>query len=189
MTNGTDTRKLNYVTANRFYVEIEDQRYISASFSECTGLNAKVNYETYAEGGVNRQQRIFLGNTTFSEVTLKRGITNDLTFLGWAGRLFTALEPSSDRSINTERRNVNILLFNQAGETVQCWTLIGATPVGWQSSTLQAGATEVAIEELVLAYEGLKMTVNLHPAKGPSLGGGATIHDRGRSESGFFSSN
>lgn len=192
MTNGNDTRALNYVTANRFYVEIEDRRYISACFSECTGLSAKTNYETYLEGGVNRQQRIFLGHTTFSEVTLKRGIANDMVFLGWASRMLTGLEPADNRDVNPKRRNVNILLFNQAGETVQCWTLIGAVPVGWQAPALQADATNVAIEELTLAYEGLKATVNLDPSRSNgSLGGGATIHDRGRATNagGFFSSN
>ena len=192
MTNGNDARALNYVTANRFYVEIEDQRYISACFSECSGLSAKTNYETYAEGGVNRQQRIFLGQTTFSEVTLKRGIANDLTFLGWASRMLTGIEPSGNRNVNPKRRNINILLFNQAGETVQCWTLIGAVPVGWQAPSLQADATNVAIEELTLAYEGLKAIVNLDPSQSTSsLGGGATIHKNGRAANtgGFFSSN
>ncbi|MEO0949162.1 MAG: hypothetical protein AAFY11_13675, partial [Cyanobacteria bacterium J06641_5] len=52
--------------------------------------------------------------------------------------------------------------------------------------------TNVAIEELTLAYEGLKATVNLDPSRSNgSLGGGATIHDRGRATNagGFFSSN
>ncbi len=85
--NGNDTHGLNYITANRFYVEIENKSYISASFSECSGLSIKVNYDTYFEGGVNNQQRIILGNTQLSEVTLKRGLTNDLVFWGWASRL------------------------------------------------------------------------------------------------------
>lgn len=73
--------ELNYVTANRFYVEIDSQ--ISACFSECSGLGINIKRETYNEGGVNDQQRIILGQAEFTEVTLKRGITNDLTFLNW----------------------------------------------------------------------------------------------------------
>ena len=34
--NGEVTHELNYVTANRFYVEMESN--ITASFSECSGL-------------------------------------------------------------------------------------------------------------------------------------------------------
>lgn len=187
--DGKEIHGLNYVTANRFYVEIEDEG-ISACFSECAGLRAKVKYDTYFEGGVNNQQRIILGQTEFSEVTLKRGITNDVTFWGWACRVLTDLKPTNGK-VNPSRRNVNILLFNQAGETIQCWTLIGAVPVAWQAPALQANASNVAIEELTLAYEGLKVTVNLNPASNGSHLGGATILKDGRelSSGAFFPSN
>src|SRR4028119_1206114 len=145
--NGNVTHQLNYVTANRFYVGLESE--ISASFSECSGLSVKVKTETYFEGGVNDQQRIFLGQPQFSEVTLKRGITDDFAFWEWISQILT---PGKK-----ERRNVNISVFNQAGETMQCWTLIGAVPVGWKAPSLQANSNTAAIEELTLAYEGLKV--------------------------------
>jgi phage tail-like protein len=187
--NGQVTHGLNYVAANRFYVEIEESSYISACFSECTGLSAKVNYDTYFEGGVNHQQRIILGHSEFSEVTLKRGVTNDAIFLGWASRMLTQIEPS-DRHVSSQRRNINVLLFNQAGETVQCWTLIGAVPVAWNAPSLKADASVVAIEELMLAFEGLKVVVNQNPSAGnAALGGGAILHDgRDRRSGGFFAS-
>ncbi len=183
----------NYITANRFYVEMQEKDQISASFSECSGLKAKMNYETYFEGGVNYQQRIIPGSIEFSEVTLKRGMINDLAFLGWTNRMFTQLKPQTSRQINDYRRNVNILLFNQGGEILQCWTLIGAIPVGWQISPLQAESNAVVIEELTLAYEGLKVDVTLNPQQTTSTpqAGGATIHEKGREakNQGFFASN
>lgn len=144
--NGSVTHELNYVTANRFYVGLETE--ISASFSECSGLSVKLKTETYYEGGVNDQQRIFLGQPQFSEVILKRGMTDDLVFWEWVSQILSGKK---------ERRNVNITVFNQAGETMQCWTLIGAVPVGWKAPSLQANSNTVAIEELTLAYEGLKI--------------------------------
>ncbi|BAY81579.1 hypothetical protein NIES267_10560 [Calothrix parasitica NIES-267] len=141
---------LNYITGNRFYVGIESS--ISASFSECQGLGVKVKYETYHEGGVNDQQRIFLGQPEFSEVTLKRGMSDDLVFWNWASQVM-----KTDGNKAIERRNVNISVFNQAGETMQCWTLIGAVPVGWKAPSLAADSTNVAIEELTLIYEGIKV--------------------------------
>ena len=145
--NGDIVHELNYVTANRFYVEIDDG--IKASFTECSGLGMTIDKDVYFEGGVNHQQRIFLKQTKFNDITLKRGITNDLTFIGW---VYKVLENAA-----TKRLNVNILLFNQAGETMQTWTLIGAIPVGWKAGTLQASSNSVAIEELTLAYEGIKV--------------------------------
>lgn len=184
--NSTQTHGLNYITANRFYVEMEQSSAISACFTECSGLSVKVNYDTYFEGGVNNQQRIILGNAQFSEVSLKRGLTNDAEFWAWASRMLTQLDGKQG---SPHRRNINILLFNQAGETIQCWTLIGAVPVGWTAPPLQADATTVAIEELVLAFEGLKVVVNENPgSSGKAMGGGATIHSNGRAKDsgGFF---
>ncbi|MEO1390299.1 MAG: phage tail protein [Cyanobacteria bacterium J06634_6] len=143
----TQDSGFNYVTANRFYVEIDSE--LTASFSECVGLGVSIAVKPFIEGGVNDQQRFVLDNPAFSNVTLKRGITDSITFWTW-------LQKVLDNKTKI-RRNVSILLFNQAGETMQCWTLIGAVPVGWKSAGLQARADSVAIEELTLAYEGLNV--------------------------------
>ena len=169
--------ELNYVTSNRFYIEIEST--ITACFSECSGLGMQIKKETFMEGGVNDQQRIILGQTEFTDVTLKRGITSDLLFWTWISKILTPR--NSGTATSNHRRNVNILTFNQAGETMQCWTLIGAVPLAWKAPSLAANSSSVAIEELTLAYEGLKVVAN-------SGGGGATMLT-GRGPSGYFSSN
>lgn len=161
-----DTHALNYVVAKCFYVEMQPGNTLTACFTECSGLSVNLKYETYFEGGVNDQQRIILGHKEFSEVTLKRGITNDLVFWDWA----TGSPP--------KRRNINILVFNQAGETMQCWTLIGAVPVSWKTGTLQADSSSLAIEELTLAYEGLNVQAN-------TQGGGVKELSK-RDATGFF---
>jgi len=167
--NRDATPELNYATANRFYVELEST--IAASFTECSGMGVKLKREAIFEGGVNDQQRIMIGQSEFSDITLKRGMTNDLTFWTWISQV---LGQSTHR-----RRNINILLFNQAGETIQCCTLIGAIPIGWKAPSLQANATTLAIEELTLAYEGLKIN--------NSGGGGAIELQNGRDTLGYFS--
>ena len=142
--------QFNYVTANRFYVEIDSE--IAASFSECSGIGVSLQTQPVAEGGVSNQQRFLLDTPTFSNVTLKRGVTDSLDFWNWLQRILDN-EPN-------QRRNVSILLFNQAGETMQCWTLVGAVPTGWKADSLQAQSEAVALEELTLAYEGLKIEGN-----------------------------
>lgn len=163
------SHELNYVTANRFYVEIESN--ISACFTECQGLGVTVKTEKFSEGGVNDQQRVLLSQAEFSDVTLKRGITNDLTFWNWISKVLSSTK---------ERRNVNILVFNQAGETMQCWTLIGSVPISWKAPSLSADSSTVAIEELTLTYEGLKID--------KTRSGGASILS-GRDNLGYFASN
>lgn len=143
----------NFITTNRFYIEMEKE--LKASFSECSGLDVQIEKEVYFEGGVNEQQRIFLKQAKFGDVTLKRGLSDDLTFWDWIKPLI-----DSQQDNKLERRDINILLFNQAGETIQAWVLHGAVPVGWRTPTLQAESSGVAIEELVLAYEGLTVATS-----------------------------
>lgn len=187
--NDSTNLSLNYISANRFYIEMQETQTISACFYECSGLSTRLDYETYQEGGVNNQQRIILTGSQFSEISLKRGLTNDASFLAWAAPMLTQLTSSSRDS--PHRRNINILLFNAGGETIQCWTLIGAVPVAWKAPTLRADAATIAIEELSLAYEGLNVIVNSNPeANSKPIGGGATIHKDGRTpdSGGFFTS-
>ena len=167
--NGNVKHELNYVTTNRFYVEIGNM--IAASFSECSGLGVQIKKDVHYEGGVNDQQSIFIGHAEFADVTLKRGITDDISFWQWLSEIFNG------KNAPVNRRNVNILVFNQAGEIMQSWTLIGAIPISWKSSALQADGNAVAIEELTLAIEGLKVGQEA---------GGRTLNRRGGS--GSFSS-
>lgn len=180
MTNSSSASQVaaqaDYVTTNRFYVEIESS--LTASFAECTGLGVSIQKETLVEGGANDQQRILLGTPTFSDVTLKRGASGSQVFWNWLNALF--LPRNEGVAISQHRRNINILVFNQAGQTQQCWTLIGAVPVGWQAPSLQADGNSVAIEELTIAYEGLNVVFG-------GNSGGATMLS-GRSSSGYFAS-
>ncbi|MBE9182826.1 phage tail protein [Oculatella sp. LEGE 06141] len=151
MTNGN--RTLNYVTTNRFYIEVGGT--IAAEFTECSGISVQVKKEVYFEGGVNEQQRIRLGHAEFADVTLKRGITDNMGFWEWTSQVFT--EGTNQGGGKTSRHNVNILVFDQSGKIMQSWTLIGAVPVAWKVPALQASGNTVVIEELTLAYEGLKV--------------------------------
>ena len=139
---------MNYVTANRFYVEVNS--IICAAFSECSGLGITIDKEIYLEGGLNDQQHVLLKQAKFNDVNLKRGITDDISFWEWVSKVLSGAQK--------QRYDVNIILFNQAGDRMQTWTLVRASPVGWKAPSLQASANSVAIEELNLAYEGLKIT-------------------------------
>lgn len=158
----------NYITTNRFYVEMESE--LKASFTDCSGLDVQIDKDVISEGGVNEQQRVLLKQVKFGDITLKRGMTDDLIFWQWINKV---LEDG-----RAERRNISILLFNQAGETIQAWTLQGAVPVAWKTPNLQADSSSVAIEELTLAFEGLKVT-----AKG---GGGVTAPVSRDQKTGYF---
>jgi len=147
--------RANYILTNRFYVEIGSE--IKASFSECSGFGVNMKKETLLEGGVNDQQHILVGHAEFDDVTLKRGMTNDLTFWNWLSETLSSYPKT--------RYNLNILMFNQAGETQLQWSLLEAIPVSWKAPALQADSSSVAIEELTLAYEGIELILSNQPQR------------------------
>jgi phage tail-like protein len=151
--------ELSYMTANRFYVEMDST--ITASFSECSNLRVQIRPGVQQEGSINDQQSVLSEQAEFLDITLKRGVTDSLTFWQWIEDILAG-KPN-------QRRNINILLLSQAEDTLQCWTLIGAVPVIWKAPALQADSNIVAIEELTLAHEGLQVKIRAKACGGQLL--------------------
>ncbi|WP_026079664.1 phage tail protein [Spirulina subsalsa] len=148
----------NYVQENRFYVVMESQ--ITAYFSECSGLSMDAKPKNFLEGGVNDRERSLISPAKFKPIKLKRGVTDNLLFLQWLAqtqRSQTLVKPAPNSSQGM-RRNVNILIFNQAGEIMQNWTLIAAFPIGWKAPSFKAKGKGVALEEITLSYETLEIS-------------------------------
>lgn len=156
----------NYVLNYRFWLEIGG--VVFSRFSECHGLGVKIKKDVYFEGGLNDQQRIFLGHAEFSDITLKRGITDNDNFSAWLGAKFAQKHT---------RTAANLVLYNQAGMVMMSWHLIGSIPTEWKVAPLQADGKSVAIEELVLAIEGLQIAKTFE---------GSTPLPQGRDSSGFY---
>ena len=87
------------------------------------------------------------GLKKFSDVVLKRGIVkNDDDFYKWI---------STAAFNQVERRDVVISLLNERHESVVIWKLKNAFPSKLDYSTLNAQSSDVVIESLTLAHEGL----------------------------------
>jgi phage tail-like protein len=141
----------------RFWLEIapasaddKGPTWSQAAFSECTGLEATMEPKVIKEGGRNYGAVQRIGPVTFGTVVLKRGLTRDARLWEW----FAA----SARQLPALRRNVTIEIRSPSmAETgaVQRWTLVRALPIKLKVPDLSARATEVGIEELHLAHEGM----------------------------------
>lgn len=170
--------RANYILSHRFYIEMGG--VIRAAFNECSGFGLDVKKEQYLEGGVNDQQRVLLGHAEFQDTTFKRGMTNDSSFWLWMKEIVSG--QTSGTTIVRTRRNINILMMNQAGATMQICTLVGATPIGWKAPAFQADSNSVAIEEITMAYEG----INMQFQSDDPLGSGGASTDLARDTLGFF---
>ena len=87
--------QLSFVTTNRFYVEIGKE--IAASLTECSGLGIQIKKNVFHEGGVNDRQRIYLGHPDFTDITLKRGLTDHPGFWNWLNQVFDEKKPTTQQ--------------------------------------------------------------------------------------------
>lgn len=121
----------------------------SGAFSECSGLEASMEAKVIKEGGRNWGAIQRAGKTTFATLVLKRGMTRTRDL--WAWYEFVGSGKYA------HRLNAVITLFDTSGKSVLAWQLMNALPVKFKAADLNAKGTDVAIEELHLAHEGLSM--------------------------------
>jgi len=129
----------------RFRVEIDG--ITSSHFVECTGLGSEVAVIEYREGGDPTAVRKLPGRASFSDITLKRGITESRDLYDWHRSLLQGVN---------DRRNGQIILLDDTGADVVRWVFREAWPRKWEGPALKAMSNEVAIETLVLVCESIE---------------------------------
>jgi phage tail-like protein len=128
-----------------FLVEIDG--ITQANFIECSGLDATTEVIETREGGSNTTVYKLPGKTTYTDITLKWGVTASHELWDWRQGIIEG---------NVSRRNGSIVLFDLANSTeVARWHFINAWPTKWDGPALNAKANDIAIETLVLAHEGI----------------------------------
>ncbi|GAB4569834.1 MAG: phage tail protein [Anaerolineae bacterium] len=135
----------------RFTLELDNVQV--AGFSECTGLQMETKVFEYKEGGNNATTLKFPEHTSYGNVTLKRGITKSNELIDWQLEVVNGTFGTNPRA---QTPNIAIVLMDEAGNAVKRWNLIRAFPVKWVGPDLKANASEVAIETLELAHEGIQ---------------------------------
>ena len=120
------------------------------SFAECTGLEATMEPKVIKSGGANYGAAQRVGPVTFGTVVLKRGLTTNRD-------LWKSFAAVTERALGVIRFNVKITVLGPGGETAFTVSLARALPVKFKCGDLNARATEVGIEELHLAHEGLSL--------------------------------
>lgn len=129
----------------RFQVEIDG--IASSRFLECSGLGSEVAVIEYREGGDPTAVRKLPGRASYSDITLKRGITESTDLYNWHRSLLQGV---------IDRRNGSVKLLNDEGAEVVRWVFREAWPRKWEGPELNAMRNEVAIETFVLTCESIE---------------------------------
>src|SRR5579859_1490973 len=117
-------------------------------FSECNGLEASIQTEDYQEGGNNSTTLKFPKHIAYTNIRLKRGIVVSDDLWNWFNDFIEG---------KGKRKDGTITLRDEQQKAVKTWRFKRGIPVKWTGPTLNAMQSQVAIQELEIAHEGLKL--------------------------------
>jgi phage tail-like protein len=122
-----------------------------AGFQECSEIGMSVDVIEYRNGNEKENSvRKITGLNKATDVTLKRGVIGSLDLYQW-------LNDIRNGDQGAVRTVVIRLLSEDYATVVQEWRLLRARIVKHVSGPFNAKASDVAMEELVLAYERLEL--------------------------------
>ena len=124
----------------------------SVGFTEVSGLDITRDVIEYRDGSSPEFSKIKMaGMQKYSNITLKRGtFASNNEFYTW---LYTNINKTS---ADMTRRNISISLLDEEHNPIVIWKILNAWPCKLVSTDLKSSdSTDVAIETLELAHEGL----------------------------------
>jgi len=130
----------------------------NGGFQECSGLELELDIQEYNEGGRNHGPRRLVGRMKTTNLVLKRGML--MTAKGVVNsEIWGWLQGIADDERPVRRLDGSIevmLVSDQVGAT---WEFSSGLPVKVVGPQLNAKTGEVAIEELHIAHENLRLVV------------------------------
>lgn len=130
----------------RFMVEIEGLAL--AHFQSVGGLGHEIEVLSYQEGGINERHHKLPGQGSYPNVVLKVGYVDNRLLEGWH-RDFSR---SPDK---VGRKNGSIVLLGDDGSEVARWNFTRAWPVKWEGPELDASQSQILVESVEIAHEGI----------------------------------
>lgn len=122
-----------------------------AGFQEVSNIGMEVTVAEYRRGNDRENSvRKITGLNKATDVTLKRGVIGSLNLYNW-------LNDIRNGNQNAERTVIIQLQNEDHTDVVQTWKLLRARIIKHVSGPMNAKGTDVAMEELTLAYERLEM--------------------------------
>jgi phage tail-like protein len=115
-------------------------------FNECTGIEMSMDIEEYREGGYNGTAHKFPTRVKWSNITLRKGIGASQALWDWH------YEFSEGKG---KRRDGLIVLMTDLRIPNNIWYFQRGLPVRYSAPAMNAGQSQVAIEMIEIAHEGI----------------------------------
>lgn len=114
-------------------------------FSEVVGLDASAGVMEYEEGDRD-QASMKVAGLKYDMITLKRGMVNSRVFYDWM---------IAGMNGNVEKKTITITFLDTIKMASISWCVINAWPVKCIGPDFNATSSEVVVESLEIAHEGI----------------------------------
>lgn len=135
--------------ASHFRLDIGGNESVGM-FREVSGLDSETTVieHTSVDDQGNPLIRKVPGPQKWSDITLKRGVDNQLSLWEWRKKVL-------DEGPDAARVDGSITLQDYAGETIATWTFLQAWPTKYTGASLDPKSSDVAVEEITICHEGM----------------------------------
>ena len=128
----------------RYMVEIEGLE--AGGFSEVTGFDASVDVIEYREGDMVQAPLKIPGLKKYGNITLKQGLATSAVLYDWI-----TVGVNGD----VERKTITITLLDEEESPAASWQVINAWPTKYTAPDFNPTSSEIAIDTLEIAHEGM----------------------------------
>lgn len=128
----------------RYKVEIDGLE--AGGFSEVTGFDASIDVIEYREGDMVQTPMKIPGLKKYGNITLKQGLATSKVLYDW---IIAGVNGAVDR------KTITITLLDDEESPAASWQVINAWPMKYTAPDFNATSSEVAIETLEIAHEGM----------------------------------
>jgi len=143
-------------------------------FSKISGISQESDVIEYRNGNQTLTMRKYPGLIKQGEVTLERGVSNNLdmfALLAWREAASTTLGGGGGRDgLGLYKLPVTIEVMDRTGDLSYVIQLDEAWPMRLEYSDLDASSSEILISSLVLAHEGVNSGITTLAALGQAAG-------------------
>jgi len=133
----------------QFRVEVSGKTQCVGYFTEISGVGSEneiVEHKAVVDGKEIIQK--IPGRLKWSDVTLKRGITQDMSFWEWRQLVI-------DGKVGDARASVSIVMLDRDYNDVSRWEFTRAWPSKLSGPTFKSDSNELGVEELAIVHEGM----------------------------------
>jgi phage tail-like protein len=130
----------------RFRYKVEIDGLDAGGFSEVTGFDANIDVMEYREGDMVQTPQKVPGLKKYGNITLKQGLVDSMVIYEW---MMTGVNGPVDR------KTITITLLNEEESPAASWQVINAWPMKYTAPDFNALSSEIAIESLEIAHEGM----------------------------------